>query len=47
VGQPLFFACNGIFFLLSGHFNLHVRDESSYGSYYLRKVRNILLPVVV
>jgi surface polysaccharide O-acyltransferase-like enzyme len=43
----LFFACNGIFFLLSVHFNLHVRDESSYGGYYLRKVRNILLPVVV
>ena len=47
VGQPLFFTCNGIFFLLSGHFNLRERDEETLGSYYLHKVRNILLPVIL
>ncbi len=47
VGQPLFYACNGIFFMLSGHFNLHVREEGTLGRYYLRKVATIMLPVLV
>lgn len=47
IGQPLFFACNGIFFILSGHFNLRTRDEGTLGRYYLRKVATIVLPVIV
>ena len=46
-GQALLFACNGIFFLMSGHFNLRERKESDLPGYYYKKLRNIFVPVVV
>ena len=47
VGQALLFACNGIFFLMSGHFNLKERKESELKGYYYKKFRNIFVPVCV
>ena len=47
VAQPLLFCCNGIFFILSGHFALRERSGDSLGSYYYRKIRGIIIPIVV
>lgn len=43
----LFFSANALFFILSGKLNLRERDESKLGTYYYRKVRAILVPIVI
>lgn len=46
-GQALFFTCNVMFFMLSGRFNLTERASEQIPSFYLRKVRGILIPVLI
>lgn len=49
IAQPaIFFTCNGMFYMLSGKFNLRFQPSddliSSYKIYYLKKFKNILIP---
>lgn len=47
LGQSIFFTCNALFFILSGKFNLTMRNAEEPGRYYLRKVRGIIIPVLI
>ncbi|WP_407417454.1 acyltransferase family protein [Paratractidigestivibacter faecalis] len=45
--QAVFFTANAIFFMLSGKFNLVLRNGEEWLGFYVRKARSILLPVLV
>lgn len=46
-GQSVFFTANFLFFFLSGYFSLRKKNSQNVVGFYLKKARNILLPVVV
>ena len=47
-GQALFFTANGLFFMLSGRFNLRERETpADLARYYLRRFRGFILPVLI
>ncbi|WP_164508067.1 acyltransferase [Lapidilactobacillus wuchangensis] len=43
------FICNPIFFMMSGHFNLHFKGQSitDYKNYYFKKLVGIVLPLIL
>lgn len=45
----LIMICNPLFFMMSGHFNLHFKGstKSDYVKYYMKKVSSILIPLIV
>lgn len=46
-GQSVFFTANFLFFFLSGYFSLRKKNGQDAAGFYLKKARNILVPVVV
>lgn len=45
--NALFLCANGLFFLMSGHFNIKCKDDAQLPSYYFSKVKNLLVPALV
>lgn len=47
IGLATFFPANAFFFMLSGKLNLRVLNQGQIPRFYLRKVRNILIPTLI
>ncbi|MCP8867459.1 acyltransferase, partial [Latilactobacillus curvatus] len=49
VVESLVLLCNPLFFMISGHFNLHFKgtSRSDYKRYYLKKLFNVVIPLVI
>lgn len=47
ISAQVLFTCNSLFFMLSGKLNIRKRNDDQIYDYYLRKTRNIVIPILV